>query len=48
MLCLKDILVAYLGVGALCCLKVMVAVSWLGCFGPCLAVGLPQSYLVAS
>ena len=46
--CLKGILVAYLGVRALCCLKIVVAGSWLCRFGPRLAVGLPQSYPVAS
>ena len=46
-LCLKGIPVAYLGVGVLCCLGVVVAGCWLCRFGPCLAVGLPQDFLVA-
>ena len=46
-LCLRDILVAYLGVGALYCLKVVVACCWLCHFGPCPAIGLPQGFLVA-
>ena len=40
-LCLRGILVAYLGTGVLCCLKVVVASCWLCRFGPRLAVGLP-------
>ena len=47
-LCLKGILVAYLSVGALHCLKVVVAGSWLYYFGPRPAVGLPRgSWLLA-
>ena len=46
-LCLRSIIVAYLGVGALCCLKVMVAGCWLCHFGPRLAIGLSQGFLVA-
>ena len=46
-LCFKSILVAYLGVGALCCLKVVVAGCGLGHFGSRLAVGLPQGFLVS-
>ena len=42
MLCLKGFLVIYLGVGAFCCLKVVVASSWLCHFGPRLAIGLPR------
>ena len=45
-LCLKGILVAYLGMGVFCCPEVVVASCWLCCFGPCLAVGLPQGFLV--
>ena len=48
MLCPKDILVIYLGVVALCCLKVVVASSWLCRFSPYPAVGLSQGFLVAS
>ena len=40
-LCVKGILVAYLGIGALCCLEVVVAGCWLCCFGPRPAFGLP-------
>ena len=47
-LCLRDILIAYLSVGALCCLKVVVAGCWLCHFGPCLAIGLPQGFVVVS
>ena len=39
-LCLRGILVAYLGVGALCCLGVVVAGCWLCRFGPHPAVVL--------
>ena len=46
-LCLRGILVAYLGVEAICCLRVVVAGSWLCRFGPHPAVGLPQGFLVA-
>ena len=46
-LCLRDILVAYHGVGALYCLKVVVADCWLCHFGSRLAVRLPQGFLVA-
>ena len=46
-LCLGGILVACLGVGALGCLKVVVASSWLCHFGPRPAVGLPQGFIVA-
>ena len=45
---LKGILVAYLGVEALYCLEVVVAGSWLCCFGPRPAVGLSRNYLVTS
>ena len=45
---LKNILVAYLGVRALCCLKVVVASFWLCRFGPRPAVGLLQGFPVAS
>ena len=48
MLCLRSILVAYFGVEAFCCLQVVVAGSWLCRFGPRPAVGLLQSYPVAS
>ena len=47
MLCLRGILVAYLGVGARCCLGVVVASSWLCHFGPHPAIGLPQGFVVA-
>ena len=47
-LCLEGILVACLGVGALCCLKVVVAGCWLWHFGPRSAVGLPQGFIIAS
>ena len=46
-LCLKSLLVAYFGVGALCCLEVVVAGCWLCRFGSRPAVGLPQSFLDA-
>ena len=46
-LCLRSILVAYLSVGALCCLKVVVAGCWLCHSGPRLATGLPQGFVVA-
>ena len=48
MLCPKGTLVTYLGMGALCSLKVVVAGCWLYCFGPRPAVGLPQGFPVAS
>ena len=48
MLCLKGILVAYLSLGALCCLGVVIAGCWLCHFGPRLAIGLPQGFVVAS
>ena len=48
LLCLKGILVAYLGVRALCCLEVVVTGSWLCYCGPYPAVRLPQSFSVAS
>ena len=48
MLYFRGILVAYLNVGALCCLEVVVASCWLCYFGPRSAVGLPQSFVVAS
>ena len=48
LLCLRGILVAYLGMRVLCCLKVVVAGCWLCHFGPRLAIGLPQGFLVAS
>ena len=41
-------MVAYLNVGALCCLGVVVAGCWLCHFGPRPAVGLPQGFVVAS
>ena len=41
MLYFKGILVAYLGVRALCCLEIVVAGCWLYHFGPHPAVGLP-------
>ena len=47
-LCLRSILVIYLGVRAFCCLEVVVAGCWLCRFGPRLAIGLPQGFLVAS
>ena len=47
-LCLRGILVAYLSVGALCCLKVVVAGCWLCHSGSRPAVGLPQDFVVAS
>ena len=47
-LCLRGILVAYLSVGALYCLKVVVASCWLCHFGPGLAVRMPQGFVVAS
>ena len=46
MLCLRGILVAYLSVGALCCLEVMVAGCWLCHFGSCPVVGLPRGFVV--
>ena len=46
-LCLRGILVAYLSVGALCCLKVVVAGCRLCHFGSRLAIGLPQGFVVA-
>ena len=46
LLCFRDILVAYLGVGALCCLKVVVAGCWLCHFGSRPAVGLPWGFPV--
>ena len=47
-LCLRGILVACLGLGVLCCLKVVVAGYWLCHFDPRPAVGLPQGFPVAS
>ena len=47
MLCLKGILVAYISVGALGCLKIVVASCWLCHFGPRLAIGLSQGFVVA-
>ena len=47
-LCPCNILAAYLSVGALCCLGVMVASCWLCHFGSRPAVGLPQGFVVAS
>ena len=44
---LKAFKVTCLGVETFCCLKVMVAGCWLCYFGPCLAVGLPQGFIVA-
>ena len=46
-LCLGGILVACLGMGALCCFKIVVAGCWLYCFGPYLALGLPQGFMIA-
>ena len=46
-LCFRSILVAYLSVRALCCLKVVVAGCWLCHFGPHSAIGLPQGFVVA-
>ena len=48
MLCLRGILVAYLGVRALCGLEIVVAGCWLYYIGPRLTVGLAQGFLVAS
>ena len=48
MLCLRSILIAYLGVETLCCFEVVVAGFWLCHFGSCPAIGLPQGFLVAS
>ena len=48
MLYFRGILVAYLSVGALCCLGVVVAGCWLCHFGPHPAVGLSQGFVVAS
>ena len=47
-LCLRGFLVAYIGVGVICCLGVVVAGSWLCRFGLRPAVRLPQGFLVAS
>ena len=47
-LCQKNFPVAYLGVRALCCLKVVVTGCWLCRFGPRLAIELPQGFPVAS
>ena len=46
-LCLRDVLVAYLGIEVLYCLKVMVASCWLCHFGSRSAIGLPWGFLVA-
>ena len=46
-LCFRSILIAYLSVGALCCLKVVVVGCWLCHFDTRLAVGLPQGFVVA-
>ena len=43
----SGILVACLGVGVFCCLKVVVAGYWLCCSGQRLAVGLPRGFPVA-
>ena len=48
MLYLRSILVAYLSVGALCCLKVVVASCWLCYFGPRSAIELPPDLVVVS
>ena len=47
MLCFRGILVAYLGVEALCCLGVVAAGSWLCHFGSRPTIGLPQGFVVA-
>ena len=45
--CIGGILVACLGMGAFCCLKVVVDGCWLSCSGQCLVNGLPQGFPVA-
>ena len=46
-LCLKGILVACLGMGGFCCLKVVVAGCWLCRFDPHPTIWLPWGFLVA-
>ena len=47
-LCFRGILVAYLSEWALYCLGIVVAGCWLCHFGPRLAVGLLQGFVVVS